>query len=47
MHCRPVFLVAVAVLAAAAMALAACANLRMLWLVAPLCGFVYGRTQSM
>lgn len=42
-HCRPVFLVATAALTAAAMALAACANLRVLWLVAPLCGFAYGR----
>ncbi|KAK9838163.1 hypothetical protein WJX81_005591 [Elliptochloris bilobata] len=39
---RPVYLVATALLTASAMALAACADLRVLWLVASLCGFAYG-----
>ena len=39
---RPAYLIAAAALTAAAMTLAACADLRLLWLVAPLSGFAYG-----
>lgn len=42
MRGSPAYLIAAAALTAAAMALAACADLRLLWLVAPLSGFAYG-----
>jgi len=43
---RPCFLVAAAALTGAAMALAAFADLRALWLVAPLTGFAYGAARA-
>ena len=39
---RPAYLIAAAALSAVAMALAACADLRIMWLVAPLAGFAFG-----